>query len=641
MQLSVVQNETCTDLLKIENITFIPYFTSRNIVSADKAAESENNFHSMDMPTSLTNGLSEAGIVGQHGPDDKYKFILDRFPRGVALLELDPKTGESWCIYANDEYCQLSNCTREELDKYGIPATGRHSPKEDHDRNTPIATLAASTFLPFSICYRVCYGEDYKWRRSSATYTKTDRGTLYMSCLIEDFTEGATVACCAELQESANLMLTSFVTALFDANCYVDENFGILDDSSKLRYLLTYNTETSLIGVSLSSFIPLTDDKDRFHKYISSCLGLAAPTIKVRMQLNGASALTDVQVYVTPTHRASSQFASPMQSDAHPVFLVGLRVVAAPEQHTTATPRPRIAKDRTVYELQSVSRDLMAALRLVKTAEPCDHTVGLPSFEWIVPLFAVSDGELMEEEVIRCMPNNTQWDMFQAARVDNYIGVGELLEYTVEGSLNFMKKNFGKRINHSVFRFYLDIVSRLSPSEGHELLYLLDESLPIGSVIGWELTLCLLTAAYKNPECYSCPNSTDWLRDRLGKSLKSSSSLDKSQRLGPMYWICLLWGAVQVKLNRQEEARATLKPVFADMQAYCMRHPESGSVRQLQAIIAHNVAVEFLRGGNVLKALEWAHKIQAIQLTTQVTLPQKCNELVLWAERVQDQFSIL
>jgi len=249
----------------------------------------------------------------------------------------------------------------------------------------------------------------------------------------------------------------------------------------------------------------------------------------------------------------------------------------------------------------------------------------------------------MEEEVIKSLPNNIQWDMFQAARSGNFLGIAELLEFTVEGSADIFstKKIRNKSLSHSVLRMYLDIVPRLSAAEGHELLYLLDEALPRiekkGEVMGWELTLCLFTAAYKNPECYSCANSIEWLRDRFGKSLKNSQ-IAKSKRLGPVYWICVLWGAIQCKADRQEEAFATWKSAFNDMHAYCTRHPESTSVRQLQAITAHNLAVEYLRVGKVMKSLSWAHKIQAIQLTSQVTLPEKCNQLVRWAERVQDQF---
>ena len=572
---------------------------------------------------------------------DRLELLLLGLPRGIALLELEPESGKSTCLYANDLYCQLCNASLDDLIEFGIPATGRHIPKEDRDRTGLVATDAGKSLSPFTVCYRVCHGDEFKWIRASAVYQPSPSGNLYMFCVLEDYTEGAKLESDRKVQESASLMLSSFVTALFDASCYIGSDFRIVDDGAKLRGFFSSDVEVSLVGVSLCSYISLIEDQLRFKDFMSRaflCEKLpVAPMIRLRMSL-ADNPLCDVQVYV----------AKVVCLDALPAserYLVGIRVM--PSSGTSSVRVVEAQRETRRLAVSSnpfinVTRDLLVALTVADIQEPGE----VPgAFEWIVPLFEVSDSELIEEELIRALPNNIQWDMFQASRAHNFSACAQLLAFTIEGNLNVLAGVFhqflGKKSKyHYVFRFFCNMVPHLAPADGYELLYVLDEALERmpgeNEVIAMDVTLCLLTAAYRNPLCFGCPNSTDWLRDRFSKAMSSCSSIDKSRRLGPVYWICTLWGAVQAKQGRFDEAKAILENTFADMVKYCTRHPEVASVRKLQAVVAYNIAAEHLRECNLIMSLRWAHKIQDIVQVSQVTLPRKCTELITWAQGIQE-----
>lgn len=626
---------------------------------------------------------------------DQMEHMLDRFPKGAGLIELDPETGSSVFLYANAKYCELSNSTLADLKEFGIPATGRSVPSVDRARVDPYVIAAAKTMSEWTISLRVCFeGGDFQWRRFIGTCAPGENGKILMSVSCEDFTEGARLMEASKSGSSASLMLSSFVTALFDASCYVDGDFRIRDDSPKLRYLLSSNVEQSVSGMSLISFIKLDEDKIRFLEYMSRAflwntqpVGAipAAPMIRVRMALADGS-LTDVQVYVTPTHVktgdrfdsvSSDSTAESISGSSEPsVYLVGLRVMSDSQfediqaEEAFSILRTPISKSAKVLPLnmkggsrkfahalhRSVSRDLAEALKFRRNEFiDSNPNPNLPSFSWIVPLYSVCDAELMEEELVRALPNNIQWDFYRASQNGNFLGCGQFLAFSLEGDADLFRRSAkgspelcqNVDLLHCTFRFFCDMVQRIGPEDGYELLYLLDEAATrmgperlglVGhEVVRLEITLALLTATYKNPQWFSCPESTDWLRTNFSSALADSNHehLDKSKRLGTIYWVCALWGVVQNKLERFQESMVVLKNVYADMVAYGARHPEAASVRKLQAVIAHNLSVEFLKGGNVLKALKWAHKVQEIILTSQVPLHCRCTELVRWAERVQ------
>jgi hypothetical protein len=130
-----------------------------------------------------------------------------------------------------------------------------------------------------------------------------------------------------------------------------------------------------------------------------------------------------------------------------------------------------------------------------------------------------------------------------------------------------------------------------------------------------------------------------WLRKFFSDAMKfrESSKVEKSKKLPVNYFLCLLWACLMHLAGRAPEAVALVKHLVEDMRSYCLRHPESNSVRLLQAVCLHNLAVSSISDNNLVEAFGWISQLQDILATTHVNYPKRCNELVAWAKTSQSQ----
>jgi hypothetical protein len=88
-------------------------------------------------------------------------------------------------------------------------------------------------------------------------------------------------------------------------------------------------------------------------------------------------------------------------------------------------------------------------------------------------------------------------------------------------------------------------------------------------------------------------------------------------------------------LNRNDEALGVLKNLFDDMVNYCQRHPQFSSVRKLQTITCHNLAVSAREQNDLWSVLNWVYHIKNIMANYRMEYPHRCYELVKWAETTQ------
>jgi hypothetical protein len=298
-----------------------------------------------------------------------------------------------------------------------------------------------------------------------------------------------------------------------------------------------------------------------------------------------------------------------------------------------------------------LTRDILHSIEgidMYDKSVPSEH-VSCPSTTWLTPQFDLSDFMVMEEEVIRSLPNTCQAEFLKASREMNFQLCGELLSQSVEGNANILQP-FDLIENsdfvHCIFRFFLGIALSAPIETSYRLLKTLHDSFKrvsksigrVGTEIArFEYTFTLLTVALRYPEWFSTSSSMQWLRESFGEAMKApkSKQIDKSRRLPSMYFLCVLWASLMHLLGRMDEAKALLENLFEDMFNYCKRHPESTGVRNLQAITAHNLAVTELENGELYRTLHWVHNLQQLVQVSHSSFPKRCQELVTWAQATQ------
>ena len=673
-------------------------------------------------------------------------YTAETLNRGIGLMCQDPTNQRTWFDYATDKFAELCGCSVRDLTQFGFSVV---LAIVHEDNRTEVQETLFSDSIPceeWSVSARLLIEGEYVWRRFIGNTNEGDGGTIQLSMICEDFTEGAAEQARKRTSKdrSASFMLSSFISAVFDASFYVDDEFRIVDDLPKLRYFFSTDPEVSLKGRLVESFMTSEDDRMRFREYLTKPLEAqaatdpdygagtlpAAPMIRLRLNLAGDQ-LTDVELYASPTYvRAIEGFDSSTvdcvptlvvgnaTAQSGSMYLVGIRVISStpppsagvqacplPEDTTSASSsssqrRVRRRKTRGIPLLAGVpedsecsdsedgrgsvrssgrgvgasqtsaprrsliahalqrflSRDLIQAMDDLDELPSSSSGKGGPSLTWLVPLYQISDMVVMEEELVRSLPNLLQGDFIRASRAANYNVCSNLLTSSMEGNVNILQQAVpGKPqcenpdLVHCTYRFFLGLVSRASVEVSYRLLLAIGESIRrISPIIGrsgtevavFEFTLSLVTAGVRHPEWFSTAGSIQWLRKSFTDAMKMPEArhIDKSRRLPSMYYLCVLWGALMQSLGRMEEATALLENLFEEMLTYCQRHPESTGVRKLQAVCAHNMAIVALTANDLYKAFNWVHKLQTILFATHVSFPNRCHQLVQWAEKTQSTF---
>ena len=273
--------------------------------------------------------------------------------------------------------------------------------------------------------------------------------------------------------------------------------------------------------------------------------------------------------------------------------------------------------------------------------------------DWLVVRYSIADSSVMEEELVRSLSSKHQAQFLIAAKSNNYPLCAAALQHASPGNANIFEASPAMCDNadllHCAFRFFLGIIDRISDQlVATRLLSDLENAMPrialISGKLGhdqtlFEFTLMLLTAAIRFPAMCCTPASLQRLRKYFNQAmtLRGSKKVDKSRKLPANYFLCVLWASLMHIAGRADEASALLRNLLDDMRNYCLRHPEAISVRKLQSVCLHNLAATAILEQNLVAAFGWIHELQTIVLSTHVTYPKRCNDLIEWARNTQSE----
>lgn len=272
---------------------------------------------------------------------------------------------------------------------------------------------------------------------------------------------------------------------------------------------------------------------------------------------------------------------------------------------------------------------------------------------WLVPRYRAAFPLLVQDEILATLPNHLQPVFMSLLQEGNFLECSKLLAMSLEGNLCIWPSSQPLAENadllHSAFRLFISQVSTLTNHRAvHSLLSLLDSAKSeLGTSLGrvgglitsLEFALVLFTAAIDYPDTFTSHHSLNWLRGTLVESLRVHANtkpiLDKPRILPSIYWVCTLWCCVAHELGRDAEGVNLLHEIFGDTKTYCERYPQSTTVRQLQAIICYNLAMEALHRNSIRTCLNWVFELQEIFSSSYITIPCKCTQLIKWAHRLQ------
>ena len=286
--------------------------------------------------------------------------------------------------------------------------------------------------------------------------------------------------------------------------------------------------------------------------------------------------------------------------------------------------------------------------QMEKRMLPADFTV---SHEWLVPRYALSFPEVMIEETVTCLDLHSQALFMRAICREDWIRCSKILGSSLEGNADILSGTKSLSANadllHCVFRLF---ISRIEVAHKKtrlpRLLELLDRARTcvasslgrLGSLMtSMEMLLCVIS---KEEESL-CGDVPDWVRHlfddvlRLNFDLKFKSFDSKSSIMPLIYWVFVLWSCLIYKAGHVTESETLMRQVLSDTKFYCQRHPQSSTVRQLQCILCHNLAMSALEKNQHIRCVQWAYELQEITQSTYITVPPRCYHLIRWAERLQ------
>ena len=278
--------------------------------------------------------------------------------------------------------------------------------------------------------------------------------------------------------------------------------------------------------------------------------------------------------------------------------------------------------------------------------------------DWLVVRYTIADISTMEEELVRSLSSKHQAHFHIGSKSNNYSLCASALESSIQGNANILNPSNSAGVSslcdnldlvHCAFRFFLGMAGRIPDQAiATRLLIELENSIPrLVALLGkighaqtlFEFTLTLLTAALRFPSMCQTTSSMQWIRKYFTDAMKlrETKTVNKSRKLPAMYFLCVLWASLMHIVGRNDESSALLKNLSDDMRTYCLRHPESATVRKLQAICLHNLAVSAIAQRNLVAAFGWIHELQDILSGTHVTYPTRCSDLVIWAQTSQTE----
>jgi len=536
------------------------------------------------------------------------RYMCETVGKGLGIFELDPVSGKSWLLFGTEEYSRLCTASIEELKQYGVPSVGRYIPEEDRRRAAKFMHQSMCSLTSWTIAPRIYRDGAYRFTRFAGYCTSGDNGTVLSSVIAEDFSDHAREIEKANVEKSASCMLRSFLSAVFDVSFYIDNQFRILDDSSKLEHFLGTRPK----GLFLDSFL-FSADQARFTTFMATRRKQEptdiASMIRLRLCTGQQGVVIDVELFCSPnfiqsvdgldyssnvstTCPSDSGTGPPPLTNGQPSeFLIGLRVLSDVAKNT-----PRLSEEPTGY--LRIIRDIRFSL---------EHSSSLLD-DWIVPnteLRVSPDSIEIQDSVVRKMVPEMQTPLRKSLDRREYISCTQLLnecEVGWDGTVSQMLLNSAKGESANDVRMMI--------------LEMVEKSTTDPFVV---LEICILGLLSSISVDSEDGMSVDWLRRLFSQSLKIGNTLDGFPEIHlVMYYICVLWACFCKKHRRAEEAIAVLEHVVSDMKSYLVHYPECNVGKKLEFIARHNLTAEFLRTGNVFDALRLSSNMDLVLQTPEL-----------------------
>ena len=525
------------------------------------------------------------------------RYLCETVGKGLGIFELDPVSGKSWLLFGTEEYSRLCTASMDELKEFGVPAVGRYIPDEDRRRAAKYMHQSMCSLSSWTIAPRIYRDGAYRFTRFAGICTPGDKGTVLSSVIAEDFSDHAREIEKANVEKSASCMLRSFLSAVFDVSFYIDNQYRILDDSSKIQHFLGTRTK----GKPFEQFL-LNTDQARFSSFMSSRKkdqpGEIASMIRVRI-CTGKGDLMDVELFCSPNFVQSvdgldfsSNVSTICPSDAGVIedqpteFLIGLRVLSD-------SPRPQ---DPIEQSTTRSYRDIVSCVR-----RAVDDTCTID--DWIMPGSGgpSPDSEEIEDTVLRFIPRDKQKAFRESITKRDFLSCEQVLrenDLDVGGIFGQMFINMAK--SGMPFDETRRLLSTLNKSRSSNDIALLFEITLAGLSLGLGVSV-------------SEGSFVDWLRLLFAQSIRAANVMEDIPDVHIIiYHVCVLWGCLCKKLGRLDEAVVVLEHTVTDLKSYTVLYPECRVGRKLEYIARHNLAVEMLRSGNFFDALRLSTNVGAI-----------------------------
>jgi hypothetical protein len=160
-----------------------------------------------------------------------------------------------------------------------------------------------------------------------------------------------------------------------------------------------------------------------------------------------------------------------------------------------------------------------------------------------------------------------------------------------------------------------------------------------GEGMSLELALVYISHALSNPQLYSDPRAIISLRRVCNSAISVRQSIVSEEDMGAVlptiYWICILWSCFLRKLGKTSAGYDVLIRTVNDIGLYNKSFPEMKSVRTLQMIALHNLAVECFSQGDSMETFTWVLELQKVAADTNIPMLARSKNLIEWASSVQ------
>lgn len=388
---------TCTEgsceehiLTQVKNVNSRQHFLEREKVGLRFTAHALTRLQGIASIVYIERLPSYAHLL-EH--NQMMEFVLETIPIGVCLHQLDPETGHTTHPVINKKMAELTGSDKEELRRKGTYIASGQMEDEEREYLESVVTDAYANLSHASFTVNTLRANGYyaPTKFTMQCYPGDD-GKLQATAIGEEGIESDVEH--VSVRRSARLMLSSFLSAVFDVSFYVNAKFQFIEDTPRVRYFFSADPTCRLVGRPLEVFMTLDEDKQRFREYMvrtlqqqienlhfaddipnytkdplfqspSRLVHSVAPMIKLRLS-TADSILSDCQLFVTPTYCGapmttpsssssgslesvtSSTPITPTESSFNtntteaggvdPMYLVGIRVLRTTGQGSQALP---------------------------------------------------------------------------------------------------------------------------------------------------------------------------------------------------------------------------------------------------------------------------------------------------------------